>query len=256
VKRSQPARKGESAGIEARGALGLGETQPLDDILRSLERTTQLQIFVRPLGEDGIAGAHWASQGVPFIIVNGDQPVQRQRFTLAHEFGHHWLRHGNQIDERVVWGDDSAIEVEANAFAAAFLMPPPAITKALEGIGRPPISFDVLITLASLFGVSAKAMRVRLDTLGALRPQRAAEFDALIEAKQHHGRAARIGIPPVIDSLVVAKQERGHLPPLMERKVIVALEHDLLPREVAAKILRTDESGLDAICDRLAVTPE
>lgn len=256
MRRSQPARRGESAGIEARGALGLGETQPLDDILRSLERTTGLQIFVRPLGEDGIAGAYWVSQDVPFVMVNGDQPVQRQRFTLAHEFGHHQLGHGNQIDERLVLGDGSPIEVEANAFAAAFLMPPTAITKALERLGRPQITFDVLITLAALFGVSAKAMRIRLETLEELKPQQITDFDALIDAKQHHGRAAQLGIPPVIDSLEVARREGGHLPPLMERKVVVALEHDLLPEEVAKKILRTDRRGLDAIRERSAVASE
>lgn len=256
MKRSQPARKGESAGVEARGTLGLGETQPLDDILRSLERTTKLQIFVRQLGEDGVAGAYWVSQDIPFVLVNGDQPVQRQRFTLAHEFGHHWLRHGNQIDAQVVFGDGSPIEVEANAFAAAFLMPPTAITKALEGLGRPPITFDVLITLAALFGVSAKAMRIRLETLEELKPQQIIEFDSLLANKEHHGRAAELGVPPVIDSLEGSKHEGGHLPPLMERKVIVALEHDLLPRDVAAKILRTDERGLEAARERFAVTSE
>jgi Zn-dependent peptidase ImmA (M78 family) len=256
VRRSQPSRNGERAGIEARGALGLGETQPLDDILRSLERTTELQIFVRPLGEDGVAGAYWVSQDVPFILVNGDQPVQRQRFTLAHEFGHYRLGHGNQIDERVGWSEGSPIEVEANAFAAAFLMPPAAVTKALESLGRPQMTFDVLITLAALFGISAKAMRIRLETLDMLKPQQITEFDGLINTKQHHGRAAQLGIPPVIDSLEVAKREGGHLPPLMERKVILALDHDLLPEEIATKILRTDRPGLEAIRERFAVASE
>ena len=61
MRRSRAAQKGEQGGVEARNALGLNETQPLDDILRSLERTTELQVFVRPLGDDGIAGAYWVS---------------------------------------------------------------------------------------------------------------------------------------------------------------------------------------------------
>jgi Zn-dependent peptidase ImmA (M78 family) len=256
VKRSQSALKGEQAGIEARRALGLSETQPLDDILRSLERTTDLQIFVRPLGEDGIAGVYWVSQNTPFLMINADQPVERQRFTLAHEFGHHLLGHGNQIDEHVGWGESSSMEVEANAFAAAFLMPSGAIAQELTKLGRPPITFDIVITLAALFGVSAKAMRIRLETLKELKPRQIAEFDALIEAKQHHGRAARLGVPPVTDSLSVARREGGHLPPRMERKVIVAVEHELLPEDAAAKILRTDARGLETIRARFAVASE
>lgn len=256
MKRSQPALKGEQAGIDARNSLGLNETQPLDDILRSLERTTDLQIFVRPLGEDGISGAYWTSHETPFVLVNGDQPVARQRFTLAHEFGHHRLGHGNQIDKEIVGAGVSPMEIEANAFAAAFLMPQAALAKALERLGRPQIDFEVLITLATLFGVSARAMRIRLETVGELKRKEIEEFDELIAGGQHYGLAARLGVPPVVDSLAAARREGGHLPPLMERKVMVALEHELLPEEVAAKLLRTDEDGLQVVRERFAVSSE
>lgn len=256
MRRSRAAQKGEQGGVEARNALGLNETQPLDDILRSLERTTELQVFVRPLGDDGIAGAYWVSDDTPFVIVNADQPVSRQRFTLAHEFGHHRLGHGNQVDETLLPGGDSPMEVEANAFAAAFLMPAAAIAKAVASLGSSRVDFEGLITLATLFGVSAKAMRIRLETLGQLKPQQIDEFDALIDNRQHHGLAARLGIPPVLDSLAAAQRDGGHLPPRMESKVIAALEHKLLPDAVAAKILRTDEDGLRTVRERFAVASE
>ena len=77
-------------------------------------------------------------------------------------------------------------------------MPPAAIAEVLAQLGQPKMSFDVLITLAALFRVSAKAMRIRLETLEQLKPRQIGEFDALIEGKQHHGRAARLGVPPVV----------------------------------------------------------
>jgi Zn-dependent peptidase ImmA (M78 family) len=256
VTRSLPAKRGEEAGVEARRALGLNEAQPLDDVLRSLERTTDLQVFVQPLRFDGIAGAYWVSQNVPFVLVNGDHPVERQRFTLAHEFGHHRLGHGNQVDQQVAFGTSSPLEVEANAFAASFLMPPAAIAKTLADLDQPQVTFDVLITLAGLFGVSAKAMRIRLETLRELKPQQIAQFDAMIEAKEHHDRAGRLGVSPVTDSLTFAKQEGGRLPPQMERKVMAALDHDILPEDIAAKLLRTTIAGLATARSRYSIPSE
>lgn len=254
--RSQQAKSGEDAGVEARRSLGLNEAQPLDDVLRSLERTTDLQVFVLPLGPDGIAGAYWVSQDVPFVLVNADHPVERQRFTLAHEFGHHRLGHGNQVDQQVAFGASSPLEVEANAFAASFLMPPAAIAETLADLDQSQITFDDLITVAAVFGVSAKAMRIRLETLRELKPQQIAQFDAMIEAKEHHGRAGRLGVSPVADTLALAKREGGRLPPRMERKVVAALEHDILPEDVAAKLLRTTTDGLATVRARYSVASE
>lgn len=246
---------GEQAGTEARRALGLNESQPLDDVLRSLERTTPLQVFVRPLG-DGIAGAFWLVEDTPFVIVNADHPVERQRFTLAHEFGHFRMGHGNRVDQTVDWGDRDPREVEANAFAAAFLMPPAAVAEVLARLGRPDIDFDVLVSLAALFGVSAKAMRVRLETLGEIGRKKIDEYDALIDERAHYGRAAELGIPPVSDTLALARREGGRMPTAMELKVVRGIEHELIPEATAADILRTDADGLAAIRERNTVASE
>ena len=63
------------------------------------------------------------------ILVNSQEPAVRKRFTIAHEFGHiqlHGDRH-NYIDYRSsimnLDADGSVREAEADAFAAALLMP-------------------------------------------------------------------------------------------------------------------------------------
>jgi Zn-dependent peptidase ImmA (M78 family) len=252
---ANPTTAGERAGLEARRALGLNESQPLDDILRSLERTSPLQVFVRPLG-DGIAGGFCLVQDTPFVIVNADHPVERQRFTLAHEFGHFRMEHGNRVDETVGWGDRDPLEVEANAFAAAFLMPPAAVADALARLGQPDIDFDVLVTLAAIFGVSAKAMRVRLETLGEIGRKKIDGFDRLIEERAHYGRAAKLGIPPVSDTLALARRDGGRMPPLMEQKVLRGIEHELIPERAGEQILRTHAEGLASMRERSTVASE
>ena len=81
----------------AREELGLGLDQPVHDILRVVEETQRLPVAVLSLGE-GVAGAYIVRKGQPFVFLNGSQPVTRQRFTLAHELGHHRLGHAAVVD--------------------------------------------------------------------------------------------------------------------------------------------------------------
>ncbi len=214
-----------------------------------------MQIFVRPLG-DGIAGAYWMVRGTPFMVVNCDESVERQRFTLAHEFGHYRMGHGNRVDATLGWGEADPVEVQANYFAGSFLVPAPAFANALERLGRPEIDFDVIVSLAATFGVSAKAMRVRLETLGAIKGRKIEEFDALIGARKHQTRAAEMAIAPVADTLALAKQRGGRMPPGMEHKVLEGIRHELISEAAAKEILRVDESGLAAIRSSLTVPSE
>ena len=65
VRISKDARKGLEEALETRADLGLSQTQPLDDVLATLERSTDMRIFVVRLGDDGIAGAYQVYDGPP-----------------------------------------------------------------------------------------------------------------------------------------------------------------------------------------------
>lgn len=94
----------------------------------------------------------------------------RRRFTIAHELGH-WVLHcgGQAVGAQYCRSEDVGahaagreIERQANAFAAALLMPAAAVREAAAGH-----QLNVHV-LADLFGVSAPAMRVRLTALRLL----------------------------------------------------------------------------------------
>lgn len=84
-------------------------------------------LLIRPL--DGILGAYLKNPS-PGILVTTQRPLSVQRFTASHELGHCFLNHQPSLDENNVltrspferaglqWQ-----ELEANAFAASFLMP-------------------------------------------------------------------------------------------------------------------------------------
>lgn len=64
------------------------------------------------------------------VYYDDSKPIERQRFTLAHELGHIQLNHNFPIpSECTVPKPDKCLEIEANAFAQKFLAPLPLVYK-------------------------------------------------------------------------------------------------------------------------------
>lgn len=107
------------------------------------------------------------------VLINSDQPYDRQRFSAAHELGHLALEH-----EKPATGSfisylgrrfDPA-EVHADQFASELLMPTDLLrAKAAELPPKDPLP-ERVYRLASVFLVSFQAMTTRLAKLGALSP--------------------------------------------------------------------------------------
>ena len=73
------------------------------------------------------------------IQINSQHPTKLQRYTAAHEFGHHVLRHLNSVDDEALiargYASKDLKEVAADAFAAHFLMPPTLVGALLQKLG-------------------------------------------------------------------------------------------------------------------------
>lgn len=122
--------------------------------------------------------------------VNNNNSEVRKRFTIAHELGHYILEHdrgGMFVDNHrqqfsIHYRDNNSStgevkqEREANAFAAALLMPKQLLIEEMQKIENMKeynFSFfddddDMIRNLASSFGVSKMAMTYRIDNLGLL----------------------------------------------------------------------------------------
>jgi Zn-dependent peptidase ImmA (M78 family) len=212
------------AARDARVDLGFGLEGPLPDLLAAIEGPGGAHVVVLDLGED-IAGA--CLQRPPDLVllfVNGAQAPVRQRFTLAHEFGHRRLGHASVID-RVVdvsAGAKDPSEVAANYFAAEFLIPRPAAERWADGRA---LHLDDVVRLACAYGVSAKMARVRLETCGVLLdPERIARLDREIDEENLHlGLAGLLGLDDLADGLARAAATRPRLPPALRGSVLGAV---------------------------------
>jgi Zn-dependent peptidase ImmA (M78 family)/transcriptional regulator with XRE-family HTH domain len=98
---------------------------------------------------------------MPIILLNSERPADRQRFDLAHELGH-LVMHRKQLPKTPNEGED-----EANAFAAAFLMPHKDIVPDLSEV-----RLDHLAQLKLKWKVSIQALIRRAKDIGKINDRR------------------------------------------------------------------------------------
>lgn len=131
--------------------------------------------------EDEVSGLLVSKDGHHVIVINSNHYLNRQRFTIAHEFGH-YLMHRNIssifFDEALVFFRDKEAaegtkiqEIEANAFAAELLMPESLLREIVRE--NPVDAFDdreesLLLKTAKDFQVSVQALTIRLTRLGLI----------------------------------------------------------------------------------------
>jgi len=139
-----------------RASLGLVPDKPISRLVNTFEYNGGL-VFVTPFSMSKIdAFSGWATLDIdrPIIIASCNIPGDRMRFSIAHEIGH-LVMHGAPK------GTMLAMEKEANAFAAEFLMPEDAIRADL----LIPITLTSIAQLKPKWGVSMQALIYRAHDL-------------------------------------------------------------------------------------------
>lgn len=226
--------RGAKRARTARDELGLGQEGPLEDVLESVEQLGGAYVVLLELPED-VAGAFVNRPGMPLLVVSGGDSIPRQRFTLAHEFGHFRMGHDGTVDRQVAVSgyDHDPCEVEANSFAAEFLVPKKALLAWDEARGRrATITLEDVVRLAWEYGVSAQMMRYRLNTCGLLPLgdlQR--RLDEEIGEGLHLELGTRLGLDVVEDTLAYERARLPRIPSSLRN----SLFGDLLAGEVSAE---------------------
>lgn len=160
--------KAEELANQVRRELKLGKA-PIKDIFGLLEGQG---IFVvkMPIGGNGLSGAFYYDKEKELgkILINSNRSKGHQVFTGAHEYCHYLL----DKDKRIIIEDDkmvkTAVEQRADCFAANFLMPSDGVNYYIQEILKQEgnnINDEVLVRIRNEFGVSWKALIIRLHNL-------------------------------------------------------------------------------------------
>jgi Zn-dependent peptidase ImmA (M78 family) len=146
---------------------------PVSDLAERLN----IKVVTTPL-QNGVSGALIKDGGKCFIAVNSEHHRNRRRFTIAHEIGHYSLEHGldDHVDREftVLMRDENSstaensLEIAANQFAAALLMPKDLVFRDFARLGR--FDDEAIQRLALKYQVSEFAFQLRLRNLGLIQP--------------------------------------------------------------------------------------
>ena len=141
------------AALHVRASWQLGDA-PIANLVRYVE-STGILVVEGNFGDADIDGVTLRPAGMkPVIVLNQDRPVDRKRFSLAHEYGHVVL-HPYPYE---------AMEKEANEFAAELLMPRSGVLADLKrGLSIPKLG-----QLKQKWRVAMSALIYRAKTLGVI----------------------------------------------------------------------------------------
>ena len=138
--------------------------------IRPTDIARSLGMEIDVTNEFNLSGEAEIRDGQRIIKFNPNESANRQRFTMAHEIGHHVLGHVTPLTPRhrdnagsFSSGDHDRQEVQANRFAAALLMPKLAIDTLVYREGITDIS-----KLAEIMRVSEAAMYYRMKNLNMI----------------------------------------------------------------------------------------
>jgi predicted secreted protein len=131
-------------------------------------RRLRLWLVFRPL--EGLFGTYLRQEHTAGIMVNVRVHPALQRYTAAHELGHHLMGHDAGLDPESNinrWSKLGTQEMAAQMFAAEFLMPLAAVNAAAAALGiRPTGVHEMDVYQLSLrLRTSYAAMITRLHTL-------------------------------------------------------------------------------------------
>ncbi|HUC79397.1 MAG TPA: ImmA/IrrE family metallo-endopeptidase [Flavisolibacter sp.] len=143
--------------------------------INKIAESRGLSIKPYDLGAD-VSGVLVIEGGRGTIGINPTESAVRQRFTIAHELGHFELHNDGDelfVDKgfKVLFRDQNSSkgeikkEQEANAFAAALLMPEKLIREEVQKHSFDLTDEDSMKKLAKAFNVSVPAMTFRISNL-------------------------------------------------------------------------------------------
>ena len=226
---------------------------PLPDLLALVERGCGVPVAVLPRLHGDLAGGYYKRGEKRVIIVNGDDPVARMRFTLGHELGHHYFHHLERVDElngatsiqdtraEINYAKDWW-EVQANAFAAELLIPLPALERWERERTIPGFGLDAVADLACGFGTSLTMAALRLKIAGRIDQ----EWYDRLKAEINAGHADHFvcEYEPYVDGLSEARDCAPRVPPALQGSKFAAIASGRRSVRSAAASMQRDPETL------------
>jgi Zn-dependent peptidase ImmA (M78 family) len=156
---------------------GMTVSEPVD-LYKLLARLNVITLF-RPIS-DSISGMAIKTGEQRYMMVNANDILARQHFTIAHELYHLFVQENftNRICYVGKFDRKDQEEYNADWFASYLLMPEAGILEMIppEELGTDKITLNTVVKLEQYFSVSRSAITNRLRFMDLLTPVKARSF--------------------------------------------------------------------------------
>jgi len=256
----------EEAGRQIRALLGISWEEQTEwtsphAALRAWRTAIEARgvlVFQTPASEVDLTemrGTCIPDQPLPVILLNGADAPHARIFSLLHEFAHILLHAGGHQTSRMAGElspEERPLEVAANAFAAAALLPETVFRRSIQSFNRAPQGDDnTLKLLAQKFKVSPETILRRMATLGlATEAVYRTKRDAWGSRIWYVPGSASSGGPP-IEVKTIAKDGRNYT-----RLVLDAYDQRLINTNAASDYLGVKPRHFSNIRRELSLRPE
>ena len=245
-------RQGNTIAEQERRRLDLGSA-PVRDVTDLLERQGVRIGLVTAVDGEQLDGFYLETSDLGACIgVNlgrDDSTGFRSAFTAAHEYAH-WLLRDRQVELFAFQeSTDDLLEVRANSFAAAFLLPEAGLREYFAALGLltgnrlAHLSPGDVIRAMDHFGASRQALLYRLVNVGLIDDRvRRALWD--------------FPIGPVAEALGIGFGDRRFIATRLPMLAIHAWRRGLISASRAASLCELDLAGFKELMGQLGEDPE
>ncbi len=236
------------AAAHTRAALGLSPDGPIPHLINAAERAGVFVLAVPvPRGRREAYSVWVGDDDRAVIVLLGDAPGDRLRFSVAHELGHLVRRNAQARSDTPATPRE--IEREADSFASALLLPAESMRREIV----PPVTLSSLASLKPRWGVSVQTLIRRAKDLEIItqrqygylfeqvgkrgwRLREPANLDVPVEKPRAVRKMAELLFGDPIEYLEMGNSL--HIEPMLARQIVEAhgSRSDLPRKEQAASV--------------------
>ena len=216
---SKPLQFAEQVAASERDRLGLGRLDPIENIFKFMD-DRGLRIFRYPLDDLDVYGlSAFSPQYGACILINSSNTIERQIFSLAHEYAHP-LMHRAFYKSPEPLGNlegDNDLEAMADTFAANFLVPETGLREIFRrDVGDKSVTLEDIIFLKRHFHVSAEMMIRRLSDLELIAKSHA----EILQNEVNKRREPKKEVAPIPDELIKAWEQTNRFEHLAKKAAL------------------------------------
>jgi Zn-dependent peptidase ImmA (M78 family)/DNA-binding XRE family transcriptional regulator len=219
VVQSKPLQFAAQVAASERDRLGLGRLDPIENLFRLMDEKG-LRVFRVDLHDLDVYGlSAFSRQYGACILLNSSNKLERQIFSLAHEYAHPLMHRAfyESPEPMSTLESDHELELMADTFAANFLVPETGLREAFQrDVGTKPVTLEDIIFLKHHFRVSAEVMIRRLRELDLASKLEADSLQQELDRR----REPKKEIAPLSDDIIKEWQQTNRFDHLAKKAAL------------------------------------